>query len=140
MDELVTHIQQLSILLNQHFSAEWMMAAGAGALAGLLRARLLVFALLAVGGFGTWMILAQVPKTSIAPEVLLILALLMVIGVLESVIVLVGGRDAVPQFWGAVFAALLGLILLFPLRAIRFGTTLLPGGRALKALFLVTRR
>ena len=139
-DESLIQMQHLLTLLSQRLSAEWMLAASVGALVGLARARLLTAACLAAGGLGGWMIATGVGPEDMAPELLLGLTVLAAVGVLEAVVVLIGGRDAAPQFWGTVFAALLAFILLFPLRAAGRVAAFLPGGRVVKALLQVMRR
>ena len=118
---------------------EIMLAAGIGALAGIVRARLLLAACLAGGVLGGWMMLTGNDLYIQYPEIMIGITVLTAIGFMESMVVIVGGREAAPQFWGAVFVALIAFFLLFPLRAAGRIGRIMPGTGIVRTLFRSTR-
>ena len=118
MDELLRELQPFFLVVQEHVSAVSLVAAGLGALAGLFRARLLVAACLALGGLGVWMLANGIVLSEVPTEFLIGAAVLTVVGVFEAVLIIIGGRDSAPMFWGTLFAGLLGLVLLASTKSI----------------------
>lgn len=97
----------------------------AAAIMGLLKARLLLFTLALTVGISAWLMVTGRTVAALPAELIIGLALVSMLGVFESIVLLVGGRSAGGQFWGTLFVGLLVLLLLAPFRLLRRGAGLL---------------
>lgn len=94
-----------------------LVALGLGSVAALARVRLLTFACLAAGVAGLWMLLQGMSYIEAPWPLAAGVALLLIAGIVEAVVVAVGGREAAPTFWATVLVGLIAFLVLGPLRA-----------------------
>lgn len=115
-------------LVDEWLLGVQMLAAASGAIAVYLRARLLIATCIGCGAAVIWMMATGVEPESLMPALRIGLAALFAVGLVEALIILIGGREAVPYFWATFLAGLLLAILILPLRAVAKGLGLLSGG------------
>jgi len=102
-----------------------MLAAGIGALAGLMGARLLSAACIGAGAIGAGALTTGFDLAALMPELRIGLIALAFAGTVEILVIAIGGRAAVPTFWATVLAALLAFVFFAPFKKLVGGLTAL---------------